>query len=75
MEERHDAFVQVQIVTTSGSYPEKGHDRVPSHQKVKIQLAEAARKLELTDTTGWVAVVTGREIDPEKSWTENREWN
>lgn len=67
----NDSFIQVQIMTTSGSYPANVYERVPVHQQVKVELAEAARKLELTDTTGWVLSVVGREIDTEKSWLEN----
>lgn len=67
----NESFVHVQIITTSGTYPSHGYDRVPTHQKVRIQLNEAARKLELTDTSGWVLSLGGREIDPEKSWLGN----
>jgi hypothetical protein len=64
-------FVQVAVVTTSGSYPAEGYDRSPVNQKVKIFLAEAARKLNIADISNWVARVGNKEINPELSYEEN----
>lgn len=63
--------VQVVVITTSGLYPNHGSEGVPPNQKVRVQLKQAADKLHLTDTDGWVARVGGREIDPDKSYAEN----
>jgi hypothetical protein len=66
-----DTHVQVVVITTSGSYPETGSDTVPAHQKVRQELKAASEALKLADTTGWVARVDGREIDPENSYIDN----
>jgi hypothetical protein len=68
-------FVAVSISTTSGFFPEEGFDRVPAHQKVRVQLEKAAHKLGIKDTANWIATVTGpggkRQIDPEKNYPDN----
>ena len=66
-----EPFVEVAVVTTSGTYPESGFDKTPSHQKVSVQLGKAAKKLKLTSTDGWVARVAGNEVDPTKSYLDN----
>jgi hypothetical protein len=66
-----ETHVEVVVVTTSGSYPTTGTDRVSAHQPVRNQLAKAARELHIVDTAGWIARVDGREIDVEKSYVEN----
>jgi hypothetical protein len=67
--------VEVAIGTTSGFFPGEGFDEVPVNQKVEVQLKQAAKKLSITDTTGWVVTVTGptgkRTIDPSKSYADN----
>jgi hypothetical protein len=67
----HENHVEVSVVTTSGTYPATGTNRVASHQPVKVELAAAARKLEIVDTTNWIARVAGREIDVDKNYIEN----
>lgn len=64
-------FVEVVVLTTSGTYPATGTERVPANQKVRQQLRKAAKELGLTDTDAWVAKVNGQEIDPEKSYDDN----
>jgi len=71
MDEHHEKFVEVRVITTSGVYPEAGFDRVPEHQPVDDVLKKAARKLHLADTSGWLAIVAGRKIDASKSYREN----
>ena len=68
---RDENFVEVAVVTTSGSYPTEGFSKVPVHQKIRVFLAEAARELKLTDVSNWVVRVNNDEIDPEKSYEEN----
>ena len=63
--------VLVEVVTTSGAWPHHGYESVPSHQPVKDQLKKAAEKLKLANTTNWVAKVDGKEIDVNRSYTEN----
>ncbi|MBI1945014.1 MAG: hypothetical protein HYS27_04920 [Deltaproteobacteria bacterium] len=66
-----DNFIFVAVITTSGAYPQEGFDRTPAHQPVRIQLERAARELNIADTSGWVAQVAGRTIDPNKNYIEN----
>jgi hypothetical protein len=71
MEEHHEKFVEVRVVTTSGVYPEVGFERVPDHEHVITVLKRAAEKLHIKDTAGWIAVVGGRKIDIAKSFRDN----
>ncbi len=64
-------FVEVSVVTTSGSYPSQGFERVPTHQKVKIVLEKASSSLGIAGTGGWIATVNGKEINIDKSFVDN----
>lgn len=64
-------LVEVTVFTTSGTFPEEGALRVPPVSVVKQVLARAAAKLDLTDTTDWVVTVGGRDINPDRSFTQN----
>ena len=68
--QKEDQFVEVAVITTSGSYPSKGFEKTPAHQKVRVILKKAAEKLKITDTAGWIAVVGDKEIDPESTYIE-----
>lgn len=65
------SHVEVAVVTTSGSYPAVGTERVAANQLVRIELAKAVRELHIMDTSGWIARVNGREINPEKSYAQD----
>jgi len=71
----HAPFVEVSISTTAGFFPAEGFDRVPAHQKIKVELEKAARKLQINNTSGWIATVSTpggkRTLDVEKSYAEN----
>lgn len=64
-------FVQVTIYATAGVFPNEGALRVRLTTTVGAILERAARALELGDTTGWVASVNGRDIDPALSFEQN----
>ena len=49
--------IMVAISTTAGFFPAEGFDEIPENQKVEVQLGKAAKKLNITNTTGWVATV------------------
>ena len=66
-----EQFVQVAVITTSGSYPENGYERTPKHQKIRVILQKAARALNITDTTDWIASVDDRELNIEGNYLEN----
>jgi hypothetical protein len=70
-EEKPETHVEVVVVTTGGSYPVTGTDRVAAHQPVRNQLAKAAKALHIVDTTGWIARVGGTELDVDKSYIDN----
>ena len=38
MEEHHEKFVEVRVITTSGIYPEVGFERVNDHEHVETCL-------------------------------------
>jgi len=63
--------IEVQIVTTSGKYPEHGFDTVSAHQKIRVELEKAVKKLHIADTTGWIATVEDRELKIEESYPDN----
>jgi hypothetical protein len=63
-------FVEVAVVTTSGSYPHSGFERTPIHQKISVILKKAARELHISDTSDWVATIDDQEIDPAKTYLE-----
>jgi|ERR1043166_4001359 hypothetical protein len=64
--------IEVAVITTSGTWPQEGFDSVPIHQPIKVQLQQAAKKLKIADTTGWVATVGGRELNVEQNYLENQ---
>jgi hypothetical protein len=68
-EDQH--HLDVQVVTTSGTYPEKGFDRVATNQPVRVELEKAKTKLEIVDTTGWIVTAGGNAVDPEKKYEAN----
>ena len=59
-----ETHVEVVVVTTSGSYPATGTDRVSAHQPVRNELAKAAHELHIVDTTGWIARVAAKAGPP-----------
>ena len=56
--------VAVRVLTTSGSYPSKGHEAVPASEAVSEVLKRAAAALGIANTSEWVAKINGVEIDP-----------
>lgn len=70
--QKPDNHVEVVVVTTSGTYPASGTDRVASNQPVHVELAKAAKELHIVNTSGWIARVSGTEIDQNKSYAENQ---
>jgi chromosome segregation ATPase len=63
--------VAVEIATTSGFYPDGHAARVPIDQQVAEELVKAAKALQLTDTTGWIATVDKQTIDTSLSYEAN----
>jgi hypothetical protein len=66
-----EQHLQVVVVTTSGTFPKDGSDRVPAHQPVKVELHKVQKELEIADTVGWIVTVGNTEIDPDKSYADN----
>jgi len=71
MIEHHKKTLEIRVVTTSGVFPESGFEHVPEHELVKAILEKADKKLRITNTTGWIAVVAGRKIDINRSFRDN----
>lgn len=60
--------VAVRVLTTSGSYPTRGHEAVPASEAVIEVLKRAAAALGITNTSEWVAKIMGNEIDPSQTY-------
>ena len=58
----------MRILTTSGSYPAKGHETVPASEPVIEILRRAAAALGIANTSEWVAKINGNEIDPSQTY-------
>ena len=71
MNEHHEKTLEVRVITTAGIFPESGFERVPEHELVKTVLEKADKKLHITNTTGWIAIVGGRKIDMNRSFRDN----
>lgn len=55
--------INVRVITSSGHYPEHGHERVPITEVVKDILDRAATSLGIVDTAQWVANVNGTPVN------------
>ena len=60
----HPDKVLVTVVTTAGAFPAEGAKRYPATTRITEVLADAAHKLHLTGTEGWIVTVGGRDVDP-----------
>ena len=66
-----ETHVEVEVITTSGTYPASGTNRTAANQPVRVELEKAVHDLHIVDTNGWVARVDGRQINPDQSYVEN----
>lgn len=71
MDEHQEKFIEVRVVTTAGVYPESGFERAPEKEQVRVVLKRADEKLHITDPQGWIAVVSGRKVDINRTFREN----
>lgn len=66
--------INVRVITTSGKYPENGHEKVPETEPLSAVLARAAEDLKLADsaTTGWKVAVVGKEgaVSPSSTYEQ-----
>ncbi|MDO8776893.1 MAG: hypothetical protein Q7K57_50925 [Burkholderiaceae bacterium] len=62
--------INVRVITSSGHYPEHGHEKVPLTELVKDILGRAATSLGIVDTAQWVANVNGAPIDVSKTYEQ-----
>lgn len=56
-------YINVRVVTTSGTYPANGHEKVPLDEPVSAILGRVAAALGITDASVWVAKVGGRAVE------------
>jgi hypothetical protein len=63
--------VEVRVITTAGTFPAAGYDRVPADQHIQVMLKRAADELHLVDTSNWVARSNGVDVQPNRSYAEN----
>ena len=62
--------INVRVITSSGHYPQHGHEKVPVTEPVKAILARAAEKLVIVDTSQWVANVNGSPIEVSQTYAQ-----
>jgi hypothetical protein len=55
--------VLVTVVTTAGTFPAEGFKRYPASTVIAEILADAKRKLKITDTDTWIVTVAGKDVD------------
>ncbi len=54
-----DRTINVRVMTTSGNYPDHGHEKVPVTELLQAVLQRAAAKLNIVDSSRWVVSVKG----------------
>jgi hypothetical protein len=54
--------INVKVLTSSGSYPKHGHEKVPLTEALSEILARAAAALQIVDTARWVVSVNGKDV-------------
>lgn len=64
-------LIDIQVVTTSGNYPETGYQHFNVHEKLSTVLHQAASRLKLVNTDGWVARIGERVLNPDLTIAEN----
>lgn len=69
--QKDEQHLSLQIVTTSGNYPDDGFRDFNQHQKLAAILQQAAAHLKLKNTDSWVAKSGERQLDPSKTLAEN----
>ncbi|HQS17735.1 hypothetical protein [Reyranella sp.] len=60
----HPDKVLVTVVTTAGTFPAEGAKRYSASTPIADVLADAARKLSITDTETWIVTVAGSDVNP-----------
>jgi hypothetical protein len=70
-DQKQEQHISLQVVTTSGNYPDEGYREFNQHEKLSIILHQAADELKLKNTDGWLAQVGERQLDPAKTLAEN----
>ncbi len=63
-----EGSILVTVLTLSGIYPPAGAVRVQSSDTIERVLIKAKDVLHLTDTSGWVVSVGGRDIEPSQTF-------
>jgi len=63
--------IGVQVVTTSGNFPDSGFRSFNGHEPLHAVLSQAASHLKLRNTDGWVAKLGDRVLDPQLSLDAN----
>lgn len=66
----HADKVLVTVVTTAGTFPAEGAKRYPATTLISDVLADAARKLKITDSANWVVTVGGNDVNPAQTFAQ-----
>jgi hypothetical protein len=60
----------VAVITTAGTFPTDGFNSVPLNEPIHVEIEKADKALRITNTTGWVAKVGGKEIDINQTYRQ-----
>lgn len=67
----HEHDVAVAVITPAGVYPDdQDYRRVPDTEVINVVLEAAAKKLDLTNTSDWIARVHDRQIDIHRTFRD-----
>ena len=70
-EANRPANIQVRVVTTAGSYPEHGHEKVSTDEAIQSILTRATVELKIVDASEWVARINDVEINPATTYASH----
>lgn len=62
--------INARVITTSGSYPDHGHEKVAVTEPVMAILSRAANALNITDISTWVAKIDGTVVNTSSTYLE-----
>lgn len=57
-----DREINVRVLTTSGNYPDRGHEKVPVTEQIEAILKRAAAKLKIVDTARWAVKIDNKQV-------------
>lgn len=65
-----DREINVRVLTTSGSYPDRGHEKVSVAEQFEAILKRAANKLKIVDTARWVVKIDNKQVSTSATYLQ-----